>query len=187
MVNLTLEAAPILGGYNKRMGSTRLRERDDLAMVSVAIPLGDDASFASALSAGHGLAMPEPTRATISGQMTGLKIAPDQLMLIFPHSTPDAVDAVRSRLPIGYLTDQTDSWVVLEMTGPQCHAALERLSMVDLSDDAFPVGAFARTTMEHMGALVLRTKAGFLLMSASSSAASFAHALETSLKNVSAP
>jgi sarcosine oxidase subunit gamma len=42
-----------------------------------------------------------------------------------------------------------------------------------------------RTVMEHLGVLILRTgDDAFMLLSASSSAKSFLHALETSVANV---
>ena len=54
-----------------------------------------------------------------------------------------------------------------------------------LYPDAFVEGAAARTVMEHLGVLILRTGPdAYLLLSASSSAGSFLHAVETSLVNV---
>ena len=67
---------------------------------------------------------------------------------------------------------------------PDTLAALERLCPLDLA--RVPTRGSGRTVMEHMGALVVRTSEdGFLLMSASSTAGSFLHALETSLHYVS--
>ena len=60
---------------------------------------------------------------------------------------------------------------------------LERLCPLDLHESAFPVGAAQRTVMEHMGAVILREGTDeFLLLSASSSAASFLHAVKTSIR-----
>lgn len=184
MAEITLTAAPLLGGLDLTIGGTRLRERDDLALVSVAIPRGEEDAVEAGLEA-FGLAMPASTRAALDGDRAAVSMTPDQVMVIFPHPTPDAVAVVRREVAAGYFTDQTDAWVVLELSGPLSQPALERLSMVDLSPEAFPVGASARTTFEHMGALVIRTETGVLLASASSSAKSFSHAIEISLRNVS--
>ena len=79
----------------------------------------------------------------------------------------------------GYTTDQTDAWVVLEISGPDTMAAMERLCPLDLA--SFETGTSGRTVMEHMGAFVVKIEDNrFWLMSASSSAASFLHAVETS-------
>ena len=182
MAEITLEAAPILGGADIEIGENRIVERDDLALVSIATPLGGEAALEAALNSGWSLGMPTPTRATQAGETWAIRTTADQLMLVFPHAAPDANTIVQGKLKgASYTTDQTDVWVVLEISGPDTLAALERLCPIDLHADAFPEGAAARTLMEHMGAMILRLGSErFLLMSASSSAASFLHAVETS-------
>ena len=66
MDEIKLEATAILGGADITIAGNRIIERDDLAMVSVATPLGGDAALKQALKAGHGLAMPSATCSTIS-------------------------------------------------------------------------------------------------------------------------
>ena len=153
MADITLSAAPVLGA-DISLGDNRIRERDDLAMVSVATPLGGADGLAAALQSAWALDMPSPTRASIAGDMWALPSAADQLMLVFPHATPDANAVVQTALSgAGYTTDQTDVWVVLEISGPQTLAALERLCLLDIH--SFDTGDFARTMMEHMGAMIL--------------------------------
>ena len=182
MADFALEAAPLLGGLDKTIGEGRIVERDDLALVSVAVPLNGDAALKKALKDGWGLDRPAPKQTTNAGDTTAVSMTADQLMLVFPHATPDANAVVKGKLNgAGYTTDQTDSWVVLEVSGKATLSALERLCPLNLDLDAFPVGASGRTTMEHMGALIVRIgEESFFLMSASSSAASFAHAVELS-------
>ena len=85
-----------------------------------------------------------------------------------------------------YITDQTDAWVVLELSGASSREALERICQIDLNKDAFKLNSMARTSMEHMSAIIVRTsKDTFLLMSASSSAFSFLHAVELSAQHIS--
>ncbi len=180
----TLTAAPILGGIDKNIGENRILERDDLALVSVATPIGGEDALTKTLAAAWELPLPEATVSAASGDMRAVRTAPDQLLLIFPPDTPDAHATVQGRLGgAGYTTDQTDVWVVLEVNGPQTLAALERLCPLDLY--SFPDGGAGRTVMEHMGAMVVRLGADrFLLLSASSSAGSFLHAVETSFHYV---
>ena len=182
----TLDPKPLLGGVDLMVGQNRIVELDELAIVSVATPLGGDENLAKALKTGWNISVPEPTLSSAEGDMRAVRSGADQLLLIFPHETPDAEAMVQSKLNgAGYTTDQTDNWLVLEVSGPDVASALERLSPVDLSLSAFPDGANARTVMEHMGALVICIGADrFLLMSASSSAASFLHAVETSFAYV---
>lgn len=182
--SFTLDTRPALAGTEIAIGGNRIVARTDLALVSVATPLGGDAALTRALQDGLGLALPAPTLSTIAGEMRAIRTAPDQLLLAFPHPTPDARGVINAKLGnTGYTTDQTDAWVILEVSGPDTLAALERLCPLDVN--TFEVGGSGRTMMEHMGALIVRTgPQAFWLMSASSSAGSFLHAVETSFRNV---
>ena len=184
MAEISLTAEPILGGVDIQIGENRIRERDDLAIVSIAIPQGGDATLAKALQAGWSLDIPTSTQTTASGDTRAVRTTPDQLLVIFPHTTPDAEAQVQARLNgAGYTTEQTDAWVVLEISGPETSAAMERLCPLDIA--RLETGDTGRTVMEHLGALIVKLDADrFLLMSASSSAQSFLHAVETSYRNV---
>jgi len=78
------------------------------------------------------------------------------------------------------VTDQSDSWVVLEVSGERSHDVLERICPIDLHDSQFPDGAVARTMMEHLSVIVVRSSNRFVLLSPRSSADSFRHALTQS-------
>lgn len=180
----TLGASPALGGVDLEIGENRIMGRDDLALVSVAIPLGGEADLTNALRTGWALPLPEATISAITGGIRAVRTAPDQLVLIFPHATPDANTIVQGKLgDTGYTTDQTDVWAVLEISGPDTRAALQRLCPLDVA--RFPENGAGRTVMEHMGAMIVRlAPERFLLLSASSSARSFLHAVETSYRYV---
>lgn len=182
----TLEAQPILGKADITLGANRILERDNLALVSVAIPSGETAEIAAAFEKGWGLALPEPRGSTVHGASRAVWTAPDQILLMFPHSSPTVSVRVSETLEgAGYVTDQTDAWVALEVSGPDTGAAMERLCPLDLSLSAFPTNASARTIMEHLGAFVVRIDdERLLLLSARSSARSFLHAVEVSYRNV---
>lgn len=185
MAEFQLIAEPITDA-DLSIGMNRIVERDDMALVSVAAPSGDMDALGKKLKTVFKLDLPEPTQSSTAGDMRAVRTAADQLMLVFPHSTPDAEPFVQGKLKgAGYTTDQTDVWVVFEVAGPNCLGALERLCPIDLDASVFPDGASARTVMEHMGAMIIRLEADrYLLMSASSSAQSFLHAVETSFHYV---
>jgi len=181
---LSLEATPVLGGTDLTLGENRVRQRDDLALVSVATPLDGEDALASALDSGWGLSMPGPTVSSIRGETRAIRTGPDQILLVFPHGTHGAEALVKSKLDgAGYTTDQSDALVALEISGPETLPALERLCPLDTA--SMPENAAARTVMEHMGAMILRLGPDrFLLLSASSSARSFLDAVETSYRYV---
>ncbi len=181
-----LTPMPFLGGHDRQIAGTRLAEVTDRALVSIAVPLGGEAALAEALRAVFGAEPPAVGHVAQSadGEARFLGLARDQIFALLPARGPLAAPDLAARLgPVAYLTDQTDAWVMLRLEGPLARAALERTCMLDL--EALPPGRVARTVMEHLGTIVVREgPERFLLMSASSSARSFLHCIETSLRNV---
>lgn len=179
VADFVLKPAPFLGGYDQSFDRVRLREIVDIALMSLAIPLQGERAAAAAIKAALGCDLPEPGRSTMNGDGTirVFQTAADQYMAV--SAAPVSPDALGDA---AYVTDQTHSWAVLELSGPGCRDALERLCPLDLHPDAFAIGAAARTVMEHMGAVILRSEADtFLLMVGSSFAKTFLHAVETSV------
>ena len=181
MANLT--PTPTLGGYDQSFGDLRLRDCTELEMVSLAIPLDGLQAAEKAVKSAYTLDMPEPGQSSASKTHRLIRISPDQAMLVFEHAGADAAQKVNEALKGAvYTTLQTDAWVALSLSGATARAALERLCPLDLHDCAFPIDSAARTVMEHMGAMIVRDGTdSFTLMSASSSAGSFLHAIETSI------
>ena len=84
------------------------------------------------------------------------------------------------------LNDQSDSWVMLRVSGRHVRGALELVCPARPSPRRVPRRRRrARTVMEHLSAIVLREgEDDFLLLSPRSSAASFLHEIETSIRHV---
>ncbi|WP_085891051.1 sarcosine oxidase subunit gamma [Roseovarius litorisediminis] len=187
MPDYTLTSAPPLAGTDITIGGARLTAPADLAVVSIALPLGGEAAAQKAIKTAFGTALPEVGKSAIGKNGARLvRLGRDQAFVLFIHATPDAEAVVAARLKgKAYTTDQTDVWCALEISGPDSRAALERICPLDLHPQAFAVDDAARTSMEHLGTLTIRTgENAYLLMSASSSAGSFLHAVETSIKNI---
>ena len=188
MSEFTLTSAPPLAGYNQPFGDITLKAPADLALVSVALPLGTETAAKKAIKAAYGADLPEPGKSVVAKDGARLvRLSPDQGFVIFTHPTPDAERVVAERIKgKAYTTDQTDVWTGLEISGTGSRRALERICPLDIHPDAFAEDDAARTVMEHLGVLIIRTEAeAYLLLSASSSAGSFLHAVETSIHNVS--
>ncbi|MEQ9257540.1 MAG: sarcosine oxidase subunit gamma family protein [Roseovarius sp.] len=187
MAEFKLQAEPPLAGTDIQMGETRLTAPKDLAVVAIALPLGGEDKALKAIKVAYGIALPGPglSAEAADGSTRLMRTAPDQALAIFTRADPDAEKVVAEALgDTVYLTDQTDTLCALELSGPGARAALERICPLDLHPQAFAIGAAARTVMEHLGVFIARTgEDSFLLLSASSSAGSFLHAVETSLKN----
>ena len=78
------------------------------------------------------------------------------------------------------VTDQSDSWVTLEVKGAHTLDVLERICPINMNKETFTVGFVARTSMEHLGVIIFRLEGSYLLLSARSSAESFLHSLTQS-------
>jgi sarcosine oxidase subunit gamma len=172
-------------GYDQSFGGTRLTAPADFAVVSVALPLGGEAAAQKAIKAAFGSALPDVGKSRLSKDVRLVRMSLDQGFVIFSHATPDAEPFVAKKLKgAAYTTDQTDVWTGLILSGAQARTVLERICPIDLHPQAFAINDAARTTMEHLGALIIRVGDDeYLLMSASSSAHSFLHAIETSIHN----
>ena len=187
MLDFNLISAPPLAGYDQSFDGVSLKAPADLSIVSVALPVGGEAAAEKAIKTAYGAALPDIGKSVLSkdGGTRLVRLSPDAAFVIFTHATPDAEPHVAGKLKgAAYTTDQTDVWTGLEISGPNVRTALERICPIDLHPDSFAEGDAARTVMEHLGTLILRTgPETFLLMSASSSAKSFLHAIETSIHN----
>ena len=188
MADYSLVSAPPLAGTDLKFGDSRVSAPADLAIVSFALPMGGEGPAKTALKSAYGVAVPEVGQSALSkdGKARLVRASTEQGFVIFTHPTPDAESVVSKAIKgKAYTTDQTDVWCGLEVSGASFRVALERICPIDIDPDAFAEGAAARTTMEHLGTLIIRTHGDtFLLLSASSSAQSFLHAVETSFHNV---
>ena len=182
-----LQATTPLDGRSITIGKTALWVQADLPLYSLSIPLGGDAAFEAALASSFGLSRPAPGQFTESDAFRLCGLAQDQFFLtaLDPQTPDDA--ALKGKLgDSAYVTDQSDSWVTLQLNGELAFAAMERICPINLAPAAFPPGSLARTSMEHLSAIVMAENDGSLtLLSPLSSAESFWHAVECSLVNVS--
>lgn len=186
MSEYVLTSAPPLAGYERRFGAITLKAPGHLAFVSIALPLGGEEAAQAAIMAAYGQCLPGIGKAlTVEDGTILMRMGQDQGFVLFAHDAPDGEAVVASKLNgAAYITDQTDVWTALEINGAGARRALARICPLDLHDDAFAVMDVARTVMEHLGVIILRTgPQTWFLLSASSSSESFVHVLETSIRN----
>ena len=188
MVDFTLESKAVLDGFDHDWNGTRLRELTEMAAVAVSVPKGGFAALGNKMKTAFGGGLPEAGESFVGkGDARIMSFAVDQFMVLWDHTAHSGVPEIEKKLgKTGYYVEQTNNWVFLELSGPLARAAMERVCAVDTHPDKFDVDRAERTSMEHMGAVLCRTgEDTFLIMSASSTAGSFLHALETSVEYVS--
>ena len=184
MAEFILEAEPFLGAYREEFPNILVEEITDVWVLAIARPLGESESFRSLTTDAVGADLPGPGAFTRSddNRLKLVWMSEDQLFLIGEADR----EALQERLSAGaWCTEQTDNWVALRLKGGNTRAALERICPIDLDGSAFPPGSAARTVMEHMGAIIMcEERDCYVILSASSSAGSFLHAIETSIRNL---
>ena len=177
-----------LNGYSKEFGENILEEVNDLEIISLATSVENQKFLDQNIIKLLNINLPLTGKSSISddkkSRIIGLSV--DQWLVIFKSGENDSEAIFKNALSDEvYLTIQTDAWVILRISGPLALKALERICPINLEPDVFLENDIARTIMEHLGSIVICEKvSSYLVMSASSSAKSFLHALETSLQNV---
>ena len=188
MSDFTLSARSPLGGVKLEFDGAAIDETTGVAIVSLATPHGGEDALADAVKSAYGTGLPAVGQSAMSKTDNArfLRLAQDQTFLLFDEPAGRPLDAIaREIADAAYLSDQSDSWAMIRVSGPKSRTALERICLLDLHPSAFPEGHVARTVMEHLGVIILHEAPDtFVLMSARSSAGSFLHAVETSVRNV---
>lgn len=148
-------------------GGVTLSELPAARITSVAPLNGKDRAVATALKA-LSLGWPAPGRSVAKGGASCLWTGRGQAFLI--GAAPDGLAGNAA------LTDQSDGWARMRLDGARAAAVLSRLVPLDLSAAAFPVGAVARTGLNHMMLVLSRPAAeSFDLMVFRSMAVSAVH------------
>jgi len=176
---LTLTATtPCAGLLPRTVGTCTLTETDLGPLTSVAA--FKDAALSDALKAAYGMDFPAPNRATGKDGARAIWFGRELALLAGP-------EPARELAQYAALTDQTDAWASVTLTGDDARAVLARLVPVDLSPATFKNGHTARTQLGHMNASITRTGPNrFLILVFRSMAATLVHDLVTAMESLAA-
>jgi len=185
VADIPLKEKSVVGGYRNNFGDVTLVEVTGKALVSIAI--ANRKVLSGSLKKTFKADLPAVGLSTKSDNGTtvfwGMQV--DQLFVLFDRNGDDGLRYIEQKLGnAGYYTDQSDSWVIINISGTGARAALERICMIDLHFSSFPAGSVVRTVMEHLGTIIyFQGDDSFLVLTARSFAKSLLHALETSIQN----
>ncbi|MGO4854108.1 sarcosine oxidase subunit gamma [Phaeovulum sp. W22_SRMD_FR3] len=175
-----LMAITALGAASARrqtFGALTLRENPDIALASLALRRGAE------VPRPMGLTLPQPGGLAAGQGIGAFWTGPDQWMIEAEgRAGEDFAAALKEVVPQASVTEQTDGFVVFEITssagGAPIQALLEKL--VNLDPARFGPASATRTGLDHMSVFVLRRSedhCAFLGMR--SFAGSLWHALST--------
>jgi sarcosine oxidase subunit gamma len=154
-----------------------LAEVDVGPITAIAVFPGGAKAVAKGLKA-LGLVMPEPSSFAEKKAARIVWTGRDQAFL---------VGVAAPALEGAAVTDQSDGWAVLAVSGAGASDVLARWVPIDLRLAAFPVGRAIRTQLNHMNVVILRVgDHAFEIMVFRSMARTAWHEIETAMLMVSA-
>jgi heterotetrameric sarcosine oxidase gamma subunit len=172
-----LIAKSALEGRTLTLGGVTMAEVEVGPITSVAVFPGGAKAVAKGLK-GLGLTMPAPNR---FAEKNGARI-------VWTGRDQAFLTGVEARALEGAaITDQTDGWAVLGISGVGAIDVLARLVPLDLRLAACPVGTALRSQLNHMSVVILRAgDYAFEIMVFRSMARTAWHEIETTMNMVAA-
>ena len=188
MLNFTLKSEPPIGFKEKIFKDLKLIEETGLSIVSMSVPKNNFKQLEKSIFENYKITLPVIGKSKTAklNDSRFLALQPDQYFIIFDNKTNYPVEELNKSLrKEGYFSDQSDSWSIINISGKNTINALERICPLNLSSDVFTIGNVNRTSMEHIGVIMVRiTIDQFILLSPRSSSSSFYHAIVTSIENI---
>jgi heterotetrameric sarcosine oxidase gamma subunit len=114
-------------------------------------------AFSERLRSSYQLELPSGPRREVTEPLTLLGTGPRTWLAMRRRGKPLAPELARELEETAAVTDQSDSYAVLRLSGPMIRATFEKGLGVDLHPRAFEVGDVAVTTCSHIGVVVWQT------------------------------
>lgn len=165
-----------------------VREITSTAILSCAVNPAQSGDVSAVLNTTLQLNWPSIGNCTTAANASCLGLQPDQCFVLLENGQKDdqtsAQDTVSALQTVAAVTDQSDAWIIVEISGERVRDALERICPIDLDPERFVENSVARTSMEHLSVIIVRRGEGFLMLSPRSSADSFLHCVVQSAEYV---
>jgi len=175
-----------LNGISQKIGNISIKEVF-FEIFCISIPKNEESNSIKDLKKILNINPPKIGKSALNkeGSIRLIKNSVDQYFILFSNNfknTPKMISILQKSF---YITEQSDAWACIEISGSQTYNCLERICTLDLCHSAFEINSATRTLMEHLNVFIIKvTEENFLLLSASSSALSFLDAIKTSAENI---
>jgi len=161
-------------------GQTRLHEVDLGPLASLAPYKDQQKALSDALKKAHGVTYPAPNAAQINDAVRILWFGRDMALIAGVRPDPKLY-------PFAAITDQSDAWAAVELSGKGSVDVLARLVPVDMRASVMPQGSTVRTVLGHMNASITPTGIDtYLILVFRSMAETLVHELQEAMEAVAA-
>lgn len=190
--SFSLEAQTPLNGFSQSFDGIEVSELLGHSLVSLAMPEDQKSTLAKNIKAAYKTDLPEVgkfTRSAVDNTRI-LRLQQEQCFVLFEnaavYTNDNAVAHIQEKTKnAANLSDQSDSWVMLKLSGENAVSALERVCPINLNPPTFGPFSVTRTAMEYLAVIIMQEREDeYLLFSPRSSADSFLHMILTSIENV---
>ncbi|WP_164661033.1 sarcosine oxidase subunit gamma [Tropicibacter sp. Alg240-R139] len=172
--------SPCSGLLPLTIGAAKVVEVEPGHLTSVAPYNRQHDKLSKAMKAVCGVAYPQANGLTRDGDTQAIWFGHAQAILVGP-----AADAGLAKHAA--LTDQSDAWAVVTLSGDAAEDVLARLVPVDVRLAHFAVGQAVRTQLMHLSVSLARVDEGtFQIMAFRSMAHTLVHDLKTAMEAVAA-
>lgn len=145
---------PTVAGSGRGVIAT---ERDGLAIARVAARRGQSAKVVELFRARFGIELPQAARRASLGDVGVAGIAPQAWLATRDGAGNEFAPSLRSLLgDCASVSDQSDAYVMLRLTGPKVRATLAKLLPIDVHPRSFPVGGVAQTVCGYVNVMLWR-------------------------------
>jgi heterotetrameric sarcosine oxidase gamma subunit len=161
-------------------------ERAELGLATVIARKGRAVALAVRVKERLGVDLPAAPQRETSNALSLMGTGPGTWLATHEQGMSGLLSALRENIgDLAAISDQSDGYAVLRLTGPEVPEALAKLVFIDLHPGAFGVGHVACNVAAHTGITLWRLEDGpdgaiFELAVYRSFAASFRHALSAS-------
>jgi sarcosine oxidase subunit gamma len=159
------------------VGPLSIAERVDVAVASVAVRRG------RVLAAGV-IPQPGPSRWEAGKPFSAFWVTPDMWFVEADFAAHELLaDGLKASFgDAASVTEQTDAWVIFDLSAPDLAPVFERLCNVDFQ--ALPEGYATRTVLDHLGVYLIKHGSGAArVYGPRSSAQSLLHALKIAARS----
>ena len=184
MANYQLEPLAAGNAAHHNFEGLSIREITSNTILSCAGNANEISNITSALSNSLQLSWPNIGQCSTASNALCLGLQPDQCFVIIEEGHPNAKEAYSKLNDVAAVTDQSDGWITIELSGNRTRDVLERICAIDLDANHFTNHSVARTSMEHLNVILVRCDEDFLMLSPRTSAESFLHAVVQSAEFV---